>query len=166
MIKSKFNKIIKNNSYFIFLSLLILLTIFIANIYSSNKKNQIDGINNMLDNTYLKKTVDLIFNNLDPKYSYLNFKINKGETLEKIINKLNLSINEKKLVIENLSQFKFVNNLYQGQKIYFKLDNSKPVKVIELKIEHSKTKYLVFNRTNLNKFQYKELNKSLQKKSL
>ena len=37
MIKSKFNKIIKNNSYFIFLSLLILLTIFIANIYSSNK---------------------------------------------------------------------------------------------------------------------------------
>ena len=120
MIKSKFNKIIKNNSYFIFLSLLILLTIFIANIYSSNKKNQIDGINNMLDNTYLKKTVDLIFNNLDPKYSYLNFKINKGETLEKIINKLNLSINEKKLVIENLSQFKFVNNLYQGQKIYFK----------------------------------------------
>ncbi|MDC0200466.1 M23 family metallopeptidase [Candidatus Pelagibacter sp.] len=167
MIKSKFNKIIKNNFYLIFLSLLIVLTIFLTNIYTSNKKNQIDDINNILDNIYLKKTVNLIFNNLDPKYSYLSFKINKGETFEKIVSKLDLSNTEKKLIIKNLSEFKFINNLYQGQKIYFKLDNSIPAKIIELKIEQSKTKYLVFNRlNNSNKFEYKELNKSLQKKKV
>ena len=164
MIKSKFNKIIKNNFYFIFLSLLIFLTILLTNIYSSNKKNQIDNINNIIDNIYLKKTVNLIINNLNPKYSYLSFKVNKGETFEKIVNKLNLSKAEKKLVIKNISKYKFINNLYQGQKIYFKLDNSIPAKVIELKIEQSKKKYFVFNRlSNSNKFKYKELNKSLQK---
>jgi len=164
MIKSKFNKIIKNNFYFIFLSLLIFLTILLTNIYSSNKKNQIDKINNIIDNIYLKKTVNLVINNLNPKYSYLSFKVNKGETFEKIVNKLNLSKAEKKLVIKNISKYKFINNLYQGQKIYFKLDNSIPAKVIELKIEQSKKKYFVFNRlSNSNKFKYKELNKSLQK---
>ena len=167
MIKSKFNKIVKNNLYFIFLSLLILLTIFIANIYLSNKKSQIEDINNLLDNIYLKKTIDLVFNSLDPKYSYLNIKIDKGETFEKITNKLNLPINEKKFIINKLSKFKSINNLYQGQRIYIKLDNSNPARVIELKIEQSKTKYLVFSRIdNLNKFEFKEINKSLEKKKV
>ena len=164
MIKSKFNKIFKNNFYFIFLSLLILLTIFLTNIYSTNKQSQIEGINDIVENIYLKKSLNLVFNNLNPRYSYLSFKINKGESFEKILNKLNLSVNEKKFIIKNLSKFKFVNNLYQGQTIHFKLDNSKPAKVIELKFEQSKTKYLVFSRLNdLNKFEFKELNKSLQK---
>ncbi len=167
MIKSKFNKIFKNNFYFIFLSLLILLTIFLTNIYSTNKQSQIEGINDIVENIYLKKSLNLVFNNLNPRYSYLSFKINKGESFEKILNKLNLSVNEKKFIIKNLSKFKFVNNLYQGQTIHFKLDNSKPAKVIELKFEQSKTKYLVFNRLdNLNKFEFKELNKSLQKKQV
>tara|TARA_B100000965_G_scaffold344151_1_gene314235 strand:+ start:136 stop:1428 length:1293 start_codon:yes stop_codon:yes gene_type:complete len=165
MIKSKLNKIIKNNFYFIFLSILILLTIFLTNIYSSNKQNQIGSINDIVENIYLKKSLSLIFKNLNPKYSSLSFKINKGETFEKILNKLNLSVEEKKFIIKNVSNFKFVNNLYQNQIIHFKLDNSKPAKVIELKIEQSKTKYLVFTRLNdLNKFEFKELNKALQKK--
>ena len=146
MIKSKFNKIFKNNFYFIFLSLLILLTIFLTNIYSTNKQSQIEGKNDIVENIYLKKSLNLIFNNLNPRYSYLSFKINKGESFEKILNKLNLSVNEKKFIIKNLSKYKFVNNLYQGQTIHFKLDNLKPAKVIELKFEQSKTKYLVFNR--------------------
>ena len=167
MIRSKFNKIFKNNFYFIFLSLLILLTIFLTNIYSTNKQSQIEGINDIVENIYLKKSLNLVFNNLNPRYSYLSFKINKGESFEKILNKLNLSVNEKKFIIKNLSKFKFVNNLYQGQTIHFKLDNSKPAKVIELKFEQSKTKYLVFNRLDdLNKFEFKELNKSLQKKQV
>ena len=167
MIKSKFNKIFKNNFYFIFLSMLILLTIFLTNIYSTNKQNQIDGLNDIAENIYLKKSLNLIFNNLNPKYSYLSFKINKGESFEKILNKLNLSVDEKKFIIKNLSKFKFINKLHQGQIIHFKLDNSKPAKVTELKFEQSKTKYLVFNRLdNLNKFEFKELNKSLQKKQV
>ena len=167
MTKSKFNKIFKNNFYFIFLSLLILLTIFLTNIYSTNKQNQIEGINDIVENIYLKKSLNLVFKNLNPKYSYLTFKINKGESFEKILSKLNVSVNEKKIIIKNLSKFKFVNNLYQGQTIHFKLDNSKPAKVIELKFEQSKTKYLVFNRLDdLNKFEFKELNKSLQKKQV
>ena len=164
MIKSKLNKIIKNNFYFIFLSILIVLTIFLTNIYSTNKQNQIGNINNIVENIYLKKTLSLVLNNLNPRYNSLSFKINKGESFEKILNKLNLSVDEKKFIIKNLSKFKFVNNLYQGQIIHFKLDNSKPAKVIELKFEQSKTKYLVFSRLNdLNKFEFKELNKSLQK---
>ena len=167
MIKSKLDKIFKNNFYFIFLSLLIVLTIFLTNIYSTNKQNQIESVNDVIENIYLKKSLNLVFNNLNPRYSYFRFKINKGESFEKILNKLNLSEDEKKIIIKNLSKFKFINKLYQGQTIHFKLDNSKPAKLIELKFEQSKTKYLVFNRLdNLNKFEFKELNKSLQKKQV
>ena len=165
MIKSKFNKIFKNNFYFIFLSLLIFFTILITNIYSTNKQKRIESINDIIENIYLKKSLNLVFNNLNPRYSYFSFKINKGESFEKILNKLNLPINEKKFIIKNLSKYKFVNKLYQGQTIHFKLDNLKPAKVIELKFEQSKTKYLVFNRLDdLNKFEFKELNKLLKKK--
>ena len=116
------------------------------------------------DNFYLKKSINLIIKNLNSKFNFIDYKIKKGDTFEKIIDQLNLPLKEKKLAIENFSKFKFINNLYEGQKITFKLDNSKPIKIIEMKIEQSKTKYFLFNRVeNLDKFEYKELNKNLTK---
>ncbi len=100
--------------------------------------------------------------NLTPRFSYINFKVQKGDTFEKIVKQLNLPLAEKTLVIKELSKFKFINNLYKGQKISFKLDNSKPINIVEVSIEQSKTKKFVFSRKdNLNKFERKEINKNL-----
>ena len=68
---------------------------------------------------------------------------------------------EKELLVKKLSKFKFVNKLYKGQKIVFKINNSKPIKVVEISIEKSKTKTFVFNRNSLDKFEHIEINKDL-----
>ena len=155
-------KIIKNNLYLILLIFLLSFTILITNFYSINKENNKNNLINFLNNSYLKKSLNLIVNNLKPKFSYIDFIVEKGDTFKKIVKQLNLSPTEKELVVNKLSKFKFVNNLYRGQKISFKINNSKPIKVFEISIEKSKTKVFVFDRKDgLDKFEHKEINKNL-----
>ncbi len=156
------HKIIKNNLYLIILIFLLFFTILITNFYSINKKNNENNFINLLNNSYLKKSLNLIVNNLTPKFSYIDFEVEKGDTFEKIVKQLNLSPTEKELIVSKLSKFKFVNNLYRGQKISFKINNSKPIKVFEISIEKSKTKVFVFDRKDgLDKFEHKEISKNL-----
>jgi murein DD-endopeptidase MepM/ murein hydrolase activator NlpD len=156
------HKIIKNNLYLIILIFLIFFTILITNFYSINKKNNENNFINLLNNSYLKKSLNLIVNNLKPKFSYIDFIVEKGDTFKKIVKQLNLPPTEKELVVNKLSKFKFVNNLYKGQKISFKINNSKPIKVFEISIEKSKTKVFVFDRKDgLDKFKHKEISKNL-----
>ena len=155
-------KIIKNNLYLILLIFLLFFTILVTNFYSINKKNNENDLINFLNNSYLKKSLNLIVGNLTPKFSYINFEVGKGDTFEKIIKQLNLPLAEKELILNKLSKFKFVNNLYRGQKISFKINNSKPIKVFEISIEKSKTRTFVFNRKDgLDKFESKEISKNL-----
>jgi len=155
-------KIIKNNLYLILLIFLLFFTILITNFYSINKKKNQDNLINFLNNSYLKKSLNLIVNNLTPKFSYIDFEVEKGDTFEKVLKKLNLPLNEKKLIVNQLSKFKFVNKLYRGQKLSFKINNSMPIKVYEISIEKSKTKTFIFNRKDgLDKFEHKEISKNL-----
>ena len=165
MVKSKLNKLVKNNIYLILLVSIILFTILSTNYFSVLKKNQEDSLLNILENTFFKKSINHLVKNLNPRFTYLNFKVNQGDTFEKILNQLKISKNEKEIVIKNLSSFKFVNNLFKGQNISFELENANSsVKIIEISIEQSKTKKYVFYRINdLNKFDYKEIDKHLKK---
>tara|TARA_Y100001970_G_scaffold76014_1_gene96440 strand:- start:2536 stop:3837 length:1302 start_codon:yes stop_codon:yes gene_type:complete len=156
------NRIIKNNVYLLLLIFLLIFTILITNFYSTNNKKNENDLLNLLNNSYLKKSLNLIVNNLTPKFSYINFSVQKGDTFAEIVKKLNLPSKEKELIINKLSEYKFINNLYYGQKISFKLNNSKPIKVIQISVEQSKTKSFVLNRiNNLNKFEHKEISKNL-----
>jgi len=158
------HKIIKNNLYLILLIFLLLFTILITSFYSINKKNNENHLIDFLNNSYLKKSLHLIVKNLNPKFSYIDFEVEKGDTFEKIVQQLNLPPTEKEMVVSKLSKFKFVNKLYRGQKISFKINNSKPIKVLEISIEKSKTKTFVFDRKeNLDKFEHKEINKNLNR---
>ena len=165
MVKSKLNKLVKNNIYLILLVSIVLFTILSTNYFSVLKKNQEDSLLNILENTFFKKSINHLVKNLNPRFTYLNFKVNQGDTFEKILNQLKISKNEKEIVIKNLSSFKFVNNLFKGQNISFELDNANSsVKIIEISIEQSKTKKYVFYRINdLNKFDYKEIDKHLKR---
>ena len=165
MVKSKLNKLVKNNIYLISLVSIILFTILSTNYFSVLKRNQEDSLLNILENTFFKKSINHLVKNLNPKFTYLNFKVNQGDTFEKILNQLKISKNEKEIVIKNLSSFKFVNNLFKGQNISFELENANSsVKIIEISIEQSKTKKYVFYRINdSNKFDYKEIDKHLKR---
>jgi len=160
----KINKFLRNKPYQFVLVIILSITIIILNYYSNAKNNQQQSILNSLDNIYLNKSLNFLIDNLNPRYEIIKLKITEGDTFEKILDKTNIPSNEKKIIIKKLSKFKFVNNLYKGQNIKFKIDNVKPIKVTEISIELSKTKDLVFSRIeNLNKFEFKELEKNLNK---
>ena len=156
------NKLIKNNVYLILLIFLLFFTILITNFYSANKKSNENNLLNLLNNSYLKKSLNLVVNNLTPKFSYINVEVQKGDTFAKVVKQLNLPLTEKELLLKRLSKFKFINNLYKDQKISFKLNNSKPIRVVEISIEQTKTKTIIFNRKeSSDKFVRKEISKNL-----
>ena len=164
MLKLNLNKIIRNNIYIVVLFLIIIFTVVSTSFYTSFKKIQQLSLMNFSENIYLDKTLNLIIKNLNPKFSYKKFKVDRGDTFEKIVNKIEISKEEKETVLGQLSKFKSISKLYKGQKISFKLDNTYPIKVVEISVDQSKTKLLVFNRLkDLDKFEYKEINKSLNK---
>jgi len=165
MTNDKINKLIKNNIYLITLVLLIFISIFSTNYFLLYKKNQETKLIDSLDNIFLNKAFNEIIENLKPRFDYKNFRIKQGDTFEKLLKELNITENEKDIVINNLSKFKLINKLFKGQNISFKLDNNNSAKIIEISIEQSKTKKYVFYRTeNVNKFEYKEVEKDLKRK--
>ena len=160
----KINKFFRNNLYQIILAIIVLITIVILNFYSINKNYQKEKLFDSFENIYLKKTTNYIIKNLNPKYSYKNIIINKGDTFEKLLSRINISKSEKDIIIKNLSKFKFIKKLHQGQKISFKIDNAKPIKVVEINIQITKTKNAIFSRLEaLNEFDYFEEIKNLEK---
>ena len=165
MTNDKINKLIKNNIYLITLVILIFISIFSTNYFLLYKKNQETKLIDSLDNIFLNKTFNEIIENLKPRFDYKNFRIKQGDTFEKLLKELNITENEKDIVINNLSKFKLINKLFKGQNISFKLDNNNSAKIIEISIEQSKTKKYVFYRTeNVNKFEFKEVEKDLKRK--
>ena len=143
-VKNKINKLVKNNFTLLLLIFIIFISILSTNFYSLNKKNQIEKFSNFFENTYLKKTTNEILNNLNPKFSYEIFIVQKGDTFKKILNKTKIPNDEKRIINKDLSQYKFINKLFEGQKIKFKLDNTKPIRVLEILFEKSKLKHIIF----------------------
>ncbi len=163
MIKIKLDKLILNHIHILALILLILISIFSTNYYSSYKKNQIAALENIIENIYLKKTTDLFINSLKPRFETINYIIGTGDTFEKILSEINVPKNEKKKVLKKISKFKFVNKLYKNQKISFKVDRKNPIKILEFSVQTSKTKTINFSRnTAIDDFEYKEIEKNLK----
>ena len=69
------HRIAKNNVYLILLIFLLLFTILITNFYSINKKKNENNLLNFINNSYLKKSLNLVINNLSPKFSYITLKV-------------------------------------------------------------------------------------------
>jgi len=163
MIKIKLDKLILNHIHILALILLILISIFSTNYYSSYKKNQIAALENIIENIYLKKTTDLFINSLKPRFETINYIIETGDTFEKILNEINVPKNEKIKILKKISKFKFVNKLYKNQKISFKVDKKNPIKILGFSVQTSKTKTINFYRnTAIDDFEYKEIEKNLK----
>jgi len=163
MIKIKLDKLILNHIHILALILLILISIFSTNYYSSYKKNQIEALENIIENIYLKKTTDSFINSLKPRFETINYIIGTGDTFEKILSEINVPKNEKKKVLKKISKFKFINKLYKNQKISFKVDRKKPVKILGFSVQTSKTKIIKFSRnTATDDFEYREIEKNLK----
>ena len=164
MNKFKLRKIIQKYFQFISFLLLVLLIALLISYETFHKKNKIDLFEKTLENIYLKNTVNSIIKNLKPRFETINYRIQTGDTLAKVLNKINISKNEKKKILKKVLKLKLVNNLKKNHKISFKIDKKEPIKILEFSIQTSKTKSILFIRNNISdEFDSIEIEKDLKK---
>ena len=113
-IQLKIVSFFKKNLEIFLLLILLIITIFITQLYNSNtKKIQRDYLE-IIRNSYFKKSVNYFFSNLKPKFEDIEYKIKNGDTLVNILD--SFSVDKKdiqeivKLLKENGTQ-----NLYQNK---------------------------------------------------
>ena len=159
-----FINIFKKNTEILILTLCSLIAITWAAHFNYNKKitheNYIDFINNI----YLKKTLNNVFNGLEPKYKKINHKIKSGETFDKILDLYSIDKNEITKIKKNLSPRIDLNKLNIKQNIQFTLNQSDN-KIQEFIFQTSNTEKVHLTRNiNTNEFEQEILIIKLIKK--
>ena len=160
--KTKIIEKFREYTYFIWLILLIFITVFVTYFYDTNKKNQIYLLQKSFDNVYLKKSINALTSKLKPRYIEINYVVQSGDNFESILNKIDLPISEKENFLSTVKKQKEIKSIKKNQRIYFKIDRKKNVRIIKFKIEIDKKKDLEFLRySNLKKFSKKIIEKNL-----
>ena len=163
----KFFKIsaLKDYSVFFWIILISILGILVFSIYTKNKQEQTNRLFGSLDNIYLKKTIQEITKNLDPRFTRIAYVSKSGDTYESIIDNLSIDKNEKKLILNTIIKEKSLKVLNVNQKFTFKFDNLSNQKIIKFTIETDKKNEVIFNKTESgNKFVVKKIKKNFKKK--
>ena len=115
---------IQKNSEIFALFLLIIITIISTTYYNFEKKKIYSNYKNVINNIYLKKSFNHLFNSLEPKFKKVEYKVTRGETLSTILNQYSISKKEISDIEKELSKKINLNKLNTGQKIQFTLDQS------------------------------------------
>ena len=116
--------------------------------------------------SFFKKTVVYYLDNLNPKYENIKHKISKGETLDEILKKYEISKEELINIKKSIDKKNKLNNLRPGLTINITIDKSEE-KIINFTFPISKTKTLNLVR-NLegSDFKSREIIKNLKKEVL
>jgi murein DD-endopeptidase MepM/ murein hydrolase activator NlpD len=143
---------------------IIIFTIIISTLSNQQKKIIDNQYNNFFDNVYLKKTLNEIINNLEPRYKKYNHKIKSGETFDKILSIYSIEKEEIIAIKESLSKKFNINKLNTNQKIEFILDKTNN-KIIEFIFQISNTEKINLSKNSDEiKFNEKILSIKLDKK--
>jgi murein DD-endopeptidase MepM/ murein hydrolase activator NlpD len=143
---------------------LFLITIIITS-YSMYQRNlDIQKFNNFINNIYLKKTLNQIIYNLEPRYKKYNHKIKSGETFDKILKSYSIDKEEINTLKQSLKKKVNINKLNTKQKIQFNIDQMNN-KIVEFVFQISNTEKILLSRNNENKkFNQEILSIKLDKK--
>ena len=143
---------------------LIILTISIATLSNHQKKLNKNQYNNFINNIYLKKTLNEIVNNLEPRYKKFNHKIKSGETFDKILSGYSIEKEEINTIKKSLLKKFNINKLNTNQKIQIILDQTNnKIKEFIFQISNTEKIYLSKNSEET-KFNEKILTIKLDKK--
>jgi len=163
MLKNIKKKIEKNDKKI----LLVIILIFTATTISFlNYKKNLDEItySNFVDNIYLKKTLNHLIDNLDPKFKKIKHKIKSGETFDKILESYSIEKNEILKIKKSLQKETDLNKLSTKNIIHFSIDKTIN-KINEFTFQVSNTKKIYLKRDNENNiFKEKILKINLEKK--
>ena len=165
MLKTFTHKIKKNFGIFS-LVLLIIITALSTTFFNHKKDIKNQNFENFVDNIYLKKTLNYLINNLEPKYKKISHKVKSGETFDKILDDYSIS-NEEVILIKKTLIKKFnINKLNTKQSIEFKIDQTNN-KIKEFVFQISNTEKIYLKRDiNDDNFDQEVLSIKLDKKIL
>ena len=145
---------IKRNIEISALILLILTTIFFTSYFNYSKTKNYETYNNIIDNIYLKKTLNHIVENLEPKYKKIKHKIKSGETFDKILESYAIDKKEIIKIKKSLKDKINLNKLNTKQIISFSIDKTKN-KINEFSFQVSNTEKINLER-NFEKDNFRE----------
>ena len=137
---SKFNHLIKKNLEFVFLLCTAFTVIILVQVFNFIKEQKRNHFFNLLNNLYFEKTLNIVIDNLDPKYIDFKHKINSGENFNGILEKYEIPKKEISKIKKLLSKKENLNKLKKDQTIEFTLDLENSKKVVSLTYPVSRTK--------------------------
>ncbi|MDC0908386.1 hypothetical protein OAR98_00725 [Candidatus Pelagibacter sp.] len=94
--------IIKKNIQIFSLVMLIIFTAASTTFFNYKKDITDKNFDNFINNIYLKKTLNYVINNLEPKYKKINHKIKSGETFDKILKDYSIDKDEITIIKNSL----------------------------------------------------------------
>ena len=155
---------IKKNLEIFSLILVLLITIIFTSYYNYNKKRIINNYGDLLDNVYFKKSINHLFNNLEPRFKKIEHVVNVGETFDRIMEQYSVNQFEIKQIKKELSKKIDINRLKLNQKFHFTVDQTSYL-VKEFIFQVSKTEKIYLTRNNFDdKFNQKIVVTKLNKK--
>ena len=158
------NKTLKDYIHLVIVVISFVFLLIIFNFYNSFKKKEVIYLHKVIKNTYLNKTLETVVENLAPRYQIIDYKVNKGDSLKKILDNLDITNKERKIVLKNILNNKKINKIFENQIISFQIDKKEPIKVVEINFTISKTTNIIFKRDILkDKFAVTKIEKNLRK---
>ena len=165
LIQLKIVIFLRKNVEIVLLVFLLLISVFITQLYNFNTKKIQKDYLDIVRNTYFKKSINHFFSNLKPKFENIEYKIKPGDTLFNILD--NLSVN--KTDIQKIS--KLLNKdgpktFNQNKIIELTLENTKSQKkVVSIIIPVSLSRKLeIFRELEDNSFTKREIVTNLKRK--
>ena len=139
----------KNNLEIFGLVILIFITTISTSYFNYKKSLNNKVYNNFIDNVYFKKTLDHLFNNLDPKYIKIKHKVSSGETFDKILESYSIEKSEIIKIKNSLKKKINLNKMNTKQAIHFSLDKTNnKIKEFTYQISNTQKIYLKRNIEN------------------
>jgi len=161
---NKITSKIKKNTEIFALSLLLFITIISTSYYNYNKEKIYSNYKTAINNVYFKKSLNNLFNNLEPKFKKINHQIQSGETFDNILESYEINKSEISDIKKKLSKKINLNKLNTSQKIQLIIDQKNNV-LKEFVFSISSTEKIYLTRNNNDDFNQKilvaELNKDI-----
>ena len=154
----------KNIEIFLLIFLLI-ISIFITQLYNMNVKKVQKDYLEILRNSYFKKSISYLFSNLKPKYEDIEYKVKTGDTLVSILKSFSVNKYEVQKIAEILNNTD-IKNLNQNSTLKFTLENTDNLKnVNKILIPITKSRKLeIFKDIKNNTFAKRDLITNLEKR--
>ena len=117
---TKFKKKTKSLLNYIWLILLIIISVFVIYINDRSIKSHHENLKKTLNNVYFQKVITKVTSELENRFTEIEYIVKAGDTYESIINNIEISNNEKKLFIQTIKKNKKIEILRPKQKNLFK----------------------------------------------